>query len=208
MNSNKTQGARNRFGIAPSSLLIPERHAELIKTLNGFDLLVLLGFEQPGQADSLSKQLPKTISITEITMNSLEPMFENGANRQHFNSIIRLVAVNQNGHSPALETYGRSQIPVLTLCGTSLKDAVHTMWERRSTLPYPQSILCIGPHVLITTWLEALLANQMAKAQNNDKIPFKDAISDVQSYETSCGLLEFSTERHMVLKRPHYRLVQ
>lgn len=208
MNSTKAQRARNRFGIAPSSLLIPERHAELTKTLNGFDLLVLLGFEQPGQADSLSKRLAETINIAEITMNSLEPMFENDANRQHFNSIIRLVATNQNGHSPALETYGRSQIPVLTLCGTSLKDAVHTMWERRSTLPYPQSILCIGPHVLITTWLEALLTSQMDKAQKNDKIPFKDAISDVQSYETSCGLLEFFTERLTVHRRPHYKLVQ
>ncbi len=208
MKSINAKEVCNRFGIAPSSLLVPERHSELIKTLNGFDLLVLLGFEQPVQTASLRNGLPRSINIAEITMDSLEPMFENDGNWRHFDSITRFVVANQNGHSPALETYAKSQTRTLTLCGTSLRDAVHTMWERRSTLPYPQSILCIGPHVLITTWLEALLASQMAKAQKNDKIPFKDAISDVQSYETSCGLLEFSTARHTVLKRHHYRLVR
>ena len=198
----------NLYGIAPSTLLIMERRANLIETLRGFELLVLLEFEQNVQTATLKDKLTEHIRTVVVTVGSLGSRKDPAASQLHLDAIKRFVAVNQSGHNPALETYEASQSRTLTLCGKTLKNEVSRTWTELFVAPFPQSILCIGPHILTTTWLCAVLAEQMGKAQKTAKTPFDDAISDVKSYEPSRGPLHFLTTHRMVLGKPRFTLAE
>ncbi len=203
MKNNNTQ---SRYGIAPSTLLIAERRTELRKTLDGFKLLALLEFEPSDYTMKLARKITEHIRVAVITIDSPGSRMNTPAYRTHLDAINRFVLANQTGYTPPLDTYETSQTQTLTLCGKKLRDKVSRTWEVLFTAPFPQSILCIGPHVLITTWLCAVLAEQMSNARKNAKIPFKGAISGVRDYEPPCGLLTISTKRHIVLNRPRFEL--
>lgn len=177
-------GLKNAYGILPLAFLNPIHFDALIGVASDYKNTIFIGCDVP---DVFKQECPKTkahsipLSLQEDVFSDIQAAIANEMND--------VTTAKLCGFHPDVN-------PSLTACGNYLRAAIDLATDAGGTYRYPQSLLCVGPHAYIATWLRSVLRKQLKACFKNQRHGFDLAVNAIEQYEPRAGYLHFETLAH------------